>query len=98
VIRGGGSPTVGVLRGRRTAGELFYPLLGVSGRIKALTLMRGARASSLVRWIVGEPELRNHCCTVREVLNATGYLLLTCCQWQTLPKELPPKNTVHSVL
>jgi len=28
---------------------------------------------------------------VREVLNAIFYLLSTGCQWQALPKDLPPK-------
>ena len=32
---------------------------------------------------------------VREVLNAVFYVLWTGCQWQALPKDLPPKSTVH---
>src|SRR4030081_2535524 len=32
---------------------------------------------------------------VREVLNAIFYVLSTGCQWQALPKDLPPKSTVH---
>jgi transposase len=31
---------------------------------------------------------------VREVLNAIFYVLSTGCQWQALPKDLPPKSTV----
>ena len=31
---------------------------------------------------------------VREVLNAIFYVLSTDCQWQALPKDLPPKSTV----
>lgn len=31
---------------------------------------------------------------VREVLNAMFYVLSTGCQWQALPKDLPPKSTV----
>jgi transposase len=31
---------------------------------------------------------------VREVLNAIFYVLSTGCQWQALPKDLPPKTTV----
>ena len=31
---------------------------------------------------------------VREVLNAAFYVLSTGCQWQALPKDLPPKSTV----
>src|SRR5665213_28458 len=33
---------------------------------------------------------------VREVLNAICYVLSTGCQWQALPKDLPPKSTAHS--
>jgi transposase len=33
---------------------------------------------------------------VREVLNAIFYALSTGCQWQALPKDLPPKSTAHS--
>jgi transposase len=32
---------------------------------------------------------------VREVLNAI-YVLSTGCQWQAMPKDLPPKSTAHS--
>jgi transposase len=32
---------------------------------------------------------------VREVLNAILYMLSTGCQWQALPKDLPPKSTAH---
>ena len=34
--------------------------------------------------------------SVREVLNAIFYVLSTGCQWQALPKDLPPKSTAHS--
>jgi len=32
---------------------------------------------------------------VREVLNAIFYVLSTGCQWNALPKDLPPKSTAH---
>ena len=32
---------------------------------------------------------------VREILNAIFYVLSTGCQWQALPKNLPPKSTAH---
>ena len=32
---------------------------------------------------------------MREVLNAIFYVLSTGCQWQALPKDLPPKSTAH---
>lgn len=34
----------------------------------------------------------------REVLNAILYVLTTGCQWRQLPKDLPPKSTVHEYL
>ena len=35
---------------------------------------------------------------VREVLNAIFYILWTGCQWKALPRDLPPKSTVHDYL
>jgi transposase len=35
---------------------------------------------------------------VREVLNGVFYVLATGCQWRALPKDLPPKSTVHDYL
>jgi len=35
---------------------------------------------------------------VREVLNGIFYVLATGCQWRALPKDLPPKSTVHDHL
>jgi transposase len=32
---------------------------------------------------------------VREVLNGLLYVLWTGCQWKALPKDFPPKSTVH---
>jgi len=32
---------------------------------------------------------------LREVLNAIFYVLATGCQWQALPKDLPPKSAAH---
>ena len=32
---------------------------------------------------------------VREVLNAIFYVLSTGCQWNAMPKDLPPKSTAH---
>src|SRR2546421_9686372 len=32
---------------------------------------------------------------VREVMNGFMYVLSTGCQWRALPKDLPPKSTVH---
>ena len=32
---------------------------------------------------------------VREVMNGILYVLETGCQWRALPKDLPPKSTVH---
>ncbi len=35
---------------------------------------------------------------VREVMNGVLYVLETGCQWRALPKDLPPKFTVHDYL
>ena len=32
---------------------------------------------------------------IREVLNGIFYVLWTGCQWKAVPKDLPPKSTVH---
>ena len=39
---------------------------------------------------------RKRSVNVREVLNGIFYVLSTGCQWNALPKELPPKSTVSS--
>ena len=31
----------------------------------------------------------------REIINAVLYVLSTGCQWRALPKDLPPRSTVH---
>jgi transposase len=35
---------------------------------------------------------------VREVLDGIFYILATGCQWRALPKDLPPRSTVHGYL
>src|ERR1700685_1665350 len=35
---------------------------------------------------------------VRDVLNGVMYVLSTACQWRALPKDLPPRSTVHDYL
>ena len=35
---------------------------------------------------------------IREVMNGVMYVLSTGCQWRALPKDLPPKSTVHGYL
>jgi len=32
---------------------------------------------------------------IREILNGLLYILSSGCQWQAMPKDLPPKSTVH---
>ena len=41
---------------------------------------------------------RRRSVNVREVLNGIFYILWTGCQWKALPKDLPPKSTVHDYL
>jgi transposase len=38
---------------------------------------------------------RKRAVNVREILNGIFYVLWTGCQWKALPKDLPPKSTVH---
>jgi transposase len=35
---------------------------------------------------------------VREVVNGIMYVLSTGCQWRAIPKDLPPRSTVHDYL
>ena len=35
---------------------------------------------------------------IREVVNGVMYILGTGCQWRSLPKDLPPRSTVHDYL
>ncbi|MGH8703652.1 MAG: IS5 family transposase, partial [Burkholderiales bacterium] len=41
---------------------------------------------------------RKRSVNLREVLNAIFYVLSTGCQWNALPKDLPPKSTVYDYL
>jgi len=56
-------------------------------------------------WAIVEPLIpparhggRKRSVDTREVLNAIFYVLWTGCQWKALPKDLPPKSTVHDYL
>lgn len=42
-----------------------------------------------------KPGGRKRTVNVREVANAIFYVLWTGCQWQALPKDLPPRSTVY---
>ena len=35
---------------------------------------------------------------VREVLNGVMYVLGTGCQWRDIPKDLPPRSTIHGYI
>ena len=41
---------------------------------------------------------RKRSVNVREVLNGIFHVPWTGCQWKALPKDLPPKSTVHDYL
>ncbi len=41
---------------------------------------------------------RKRSVVVREVMNALLYVLETGCQWRHLPRDLPPRSTVHGYL
>ena len=56
-------------------------------------------------WAIVEPMIppaksggRRRTVNVREMLNGIFYILWTGCQWKALPKDLPPKSTVHDYL
>src|SRR5436305_4464257 len=56
-------------------------------------------------WALVEPFIpparrggRKRTVDVREVLDGIFYVLATGCQWRALPKDLPPKSTVHDYL
>jgi transposase len=56
-------------------------------------------------WAVIEPLIapakrggRKRGVNVRQILNAIFYVLWTGCQWKALPKDFPPKSTVHHYL
>ena len=53
---------------------------------------------SLVKPVVDVPQRgqgRRRQVDLREVLNAVFYILETGCQWRALPRDLPPRSTVH---
>ena len=35
---------------------------------------------------------------VREIINGLMYILSTGCQWRAIPKDLPPRSTLHDYL
>ena len=56
-------------------------------------------------WALVEPLIppakrggRRRSVNLREVLNAIFYVMSTGCQWNALPKDLPPKSTVYDYL
>lgn len=56
-------------------------------------------------WALVEPLIppakrggRRRSVDVREVLNGICYVLSAGCQWRALPKDLPPRSTVHEYL
>src|SRR3974390_1188561 len=46
----------------------------------------------------GKPGGNKRTVNLREVMNGVMYVLGTGCQWRALPKDLPPKSTVHDYL
>jgi transposase len=56
-------------------------------------------------WALIEPMIppakrggRRRAVNIREVLNGIFYVLSTGCQWNALPKDLPPKSTIYDYL
>ena len=46
----------------------------------------------------GQARRRKRRVAIREVINGVMYILSTDCQWRALPKDLPPRSTVHDYL
>jgi transposase len=46
----------------------------------------------------GKPGGGKRTVVLREVVNGLMYILSTGCQWRALPKDLPPKSTVHDYI
>jgi transposase len=56
-------------------------------------------------WALVEPMIppakhggRRRAVNIREVLNGVFYVLSTGCQWNAIPKDLPPKSTIYDYL
>ncbi|SRR5258708_34525188 len=45
-----------------------------------------------------KPDGNKRTVNLREVMNGVMYVLGTGCQWRALPKDLPPRSTVHDYL
>jgi transposase len=74
--------------------NIAAPLCGMVCDIRAIWRM--PNGCWLSRWSPAKRGGRRREVNVREVLNAIFYVLSTGCQWQALPKDLPPKSTAHS--
>ena len=75
-------------RGRYDRGQLRYPC--------DLTDEEWALVEPLIP--PAKPGGNRRRVNVREVVNAIMYILTTGCQWRALPKDLPPRSTVHDYL
>ena len=75
-------------RGRYDRSQLRYP--------SDLTDEECTRVEPLIA-PAGRGGNRRHV-DVREVMNGIMYILSTGCQWRAIPKDLPPKSTVHDYL
>jgi len=61
-----------------------------------LTDAAWARIAPLIK--PGKHGGRRRSVVVREVMNGLLYVLETGCQWRHLPRDLPPRSTVHGYL
>ena len=60
--------------------------------------IRNGRISSHADPGPGKPGGGKRRVAIREVINGVMYILSTGCQWRALPKDLPPRSTVHDYL
>ncbi len=72
-------------RGRYDRGKLRYP--------SDVTGEEWARIEKLIPPAKGGGNKRT--VDIREVVNGLMYILSAGCQWRAIPKDLPPRSTVH---
>jgi transposase len=85
LIRGGSPMWTPQNRKRYDRSRLRYP--------SDLTDEEWAHVASVIP--LAKPGGNKRTVDVREVMNGVMYVLSTGCQWRALPKDLPPKSTVH---
>ena len=76
------------------------PAAGKSHRFRGLICHRRSQEWAHIEPLIppGKPGGGKRRVAIREVINGVMYILSTGCQWRALPKDLPPRSTVHDYL